>query len=101
MRIHHVQLMMPRGREDEALRFYVELLGLPRIPKPRDMPNPEGVWLSLGDQELHLGVQDGEIDRASRARHRRSRRALVAARRSGRRARAVHRGRRAAPRARA
>ncbi len=67
MRIHHVQLMMPRGREDEALRFYVELLGLPRIPKPRDMPNPEGVWLSLGDQELHLGVQDGEIDRASRA----------------------------------
>src|SRR5690606_25871564 len=33
MRIHHVQLMMPRGREDEALRFYVELLGLPRIPK--------------------------------------------------------------------
>jgi catechol 2,3-dioxygenase-like lactoylglutathione lyase family enzyme len=67
MRIHHVQLMMPRGREDEALRFYVELLGLARIPKPSDMPNPEGLWLSLGEQELHLGVQDAEIDRASRA----------------------------------
>lgn len=66
MRIHHVQLMMPRGREDEALRFYVELLGLVRIPKPSDMPDPTGVWLTLGEQEIHLGLQD-EIDRESRA----------------------------------
>ena len=67
MRIHHVQLMMPRGREDEAVRFYVDRLGLARIPKPADMPNPEGVWLTLGDHELHLGVQDGEVDGSSRA----------------------------------
>jgi catechol 2,3-dioxygenase-like lactoylglutathione lyase family enzyme len=67
MRIHHVQIMMPRGREAEAVRFYVELLGLTRIPKPSDLPNPDGVWLTLGDTQLHLGVQDGEIDRSSRA----------------------------------
>lgn len=67
MRIHHVQLMMPRGREDEAVRFYVELLGLARIPKPAEMPNPRGVWLSLGDHELHLGVQEADVDPTSRA----------------------------------
>lgn len=67
MRIHHVQIMMPRGREEEALRFYGELFGLARIPKPADMPNPGGVWLSLGETELHLGVQDGAVDAKSRA----------------------------------
>lgn len=67
MRIHHVQLMMPRGREADALAFYGELLGLARIPKPADMPNRDGVWFRLGEQELHLGVQDDSVDASSRA----------------------------------
>jgi catechol 2,3-dioxygenase-like lactoylglutathione lyase family enzyme len=67
MRIHHVQIMMPRGRAEDALAFYRDLLGLARIPKPADMPNPDGVWFRLGEQELHLGVQDGEVDASSRA----------------------------------
>ncbi|MEC7524940.1 MAG: VOC family protein [Myxococcota bacterium] len=58
MRIHHVQLMIPRGREAEALAFYRDGLGLTRIPKPADMPNPEGIWFALAGGELHLGVQD-------------------------------------------
>lgn len=58
MRIHHVQLMIPRGEEARALDFYATLLGLTRIPKPADMPNPDGIWFSLGDSEFHLGVQD-------------------------------------------
>ncbi len=67
MRIHHVQLMMPRGRDDDALAFYADLLGLARIEKPADMPNPDGIWLRLGEQELHLGVQDHDVDASSRA----------------------------------
>lgn len=68
MRIHHVQVMMPRGREAEAVRFYGELLGLRRIPKPADMPNPEGAWFALeGGGELHVGVQDADVDPTSRA----------------------------------
>ena len=59
MRIHHVQLMIPRGGEDEALAFYRDQLGLARIPKPADMPNPDGVWFRLAQGELHLGVQEG------------------------------------------
>jgi len=58
VRIHHVQLMIPRGGEDAALAFYRDALGLTRIPKPADMPNPEGIWFALADGELHLGVQD-------------------------------------------
>lgn len=58
---------MPRGREAEALRFYGELLGLPRIPKPADMPNPDGAWFALEGGELHVGVQDAPVDPASRA----------------------------------
>lgn len=67
MRIHHVQLMMPRGSEADAVRFYVQLLGLTRVAKPAEMPNPDGVWLALGDGQLHLGVQDGPVDPDSRA----------------------------------
>lgn len=66
MRIHHVQLMMPRGEDEAALAFYAGLLGLERIPKPPDMPNPEGIWLTLGDTQLHLGVQE-ERPAATRA----------------------------------
>ena len=61
MRIHHVQLMMPRGGDEAALAFYRELLGLERIPKPVDMPNPDGIWFTLGDTQLHLGVQDHPV----------------------------------------
>lgn len=65
MRIHHVQLMIPRGREKDALAFYEEGLGLTRIPKPAEMANPEGIWFRLGEGELHLGIQD---DRPPRSR---------------------------------
>ena len=35
--IHHVQLAMPAGREEEARRFYSVLLGIPETPKPPDL----------------------------------------------------------------
>src|SRR5205807_686128 len=34
VRLDHVQLAMPPGREDEAEAFYSGLLGLQRVPKP-------------------------------------------------------------------
>jgi predicted enzyme related to lactoylglutathione lyase len=58
--------MMPRGGERQASHFYGELLGLASIPKPADMENPEGLWFTLGDQQLHLGVQE-DPPHASRA----------------------------------
>jgi catechol 2,3-dioxygenase-like lactoylglutathione lyase family enzyme len=62
MRVHgidHVQLAMPRGREDEARRFYGDLLGLPEQPKPPNLAARGGCWFGTGGVQLHLGVEDG------------------------------------------
>ena len=37
VRLDHVQLAMPPGREDEAEAFYAGLLGLERVPKPEPL----------------------------------------------------------------
>jgi catechol 2,3-dioxygenase-like lactoylglutathione lyase family enzyme len=57
--IDHVQLAMPRGREDDARRFYGELLGLPEQPKPPNLAKRGGCWFGREGVVLHLGVEDG------------------------------------------
>jgi len=32
--LHHVQLAMPGGRENQATSFYEGLLGIPKVTKP-------------------------------------------------------------------
>jgi catechol 2,3-dioxygenase-like lactoylglutathione lyase family enzyme len=58
MRLDHVQLAAPPGSEEEARRFYGEVLGLDEIPKPESMRASGGVWFSLGEGELHIGIED-------------------------------------------
>jgi catechol 2,3-dioxygenase-like lactoylglutathione lyase family enzyme len=59
--LHHVQLAAPAGCEDEARRFYGELLGLTEVPKPATLAGRGGVWFSLDGrpdgQGLHIGVE--------------------------------------------
>jgi len=57
--IHHVQLAMPAGREDEARAFYGALLGLEEVAKPPGLAARGGVWFRSGELELHLGVEEG------------------------------------------
>jgi catechol 2,3-dioxygenase-like lactoylglutathione lyase family enzyme len=54
--IDHVQLAMPGGREEEARKFYGELLGLPETPKPPDLAARGGAWFESAAVKLHLGV---------------------------------------------
>ena len=42
---------------EESLRFYTEVFGLERIPSPDFSGHVE--WLRLGDQQLHLFLDDG------------------------------------------
>lgn len=56
--IDHVQLAMPRGREDDARVFYVAILGMQELPKPEELAKRGGCWFSSGDVQLHLGVED-------------------------------------------
>ena len=55
--LHHVQLAMPPGREDDARAFYVGVLGFTEIPKPANLVTRGGLWLKSGDADVHLGVE--------------------------------------------
>jgi catechol 2,3-dioxygenase-like lactoylglutathione lyase family enzyme len=54
--LDHVQVAAPAGCEDEARRFYGELLGLDEIVKPPLLAARGGCWFRLGAPELHIGV---------------------------------------------
>ncbi len=56
--LDHVQIAAPRGCEEEARRFYGELLGLREVPKPQKLATRGGVWFQVGAQQLHIGVED-------------------------------------------
>ncbi|MCD2187247.1 VOC family protein [Actinomycetospora soli] len=56
--IHHVQLAMPAGREDEARAFFVGALGMTEIEKPPVLAARGGAWFRGGGVELHLGVEE-------------------------------------------
>ena len=58
VRLDHVQLAMPPGREAEAEAFYAGLLGLTRRPKPEPMASRGGCWFESGPVALHLGVEE-------------------------------------------
>ncbi|MFB1081957.1 VOC family protein [Jeotgalibacillus sp. JSM ZJ347] len=57
-RIDHVQLTAPEGSEDEARRFYSDLLGLKEMPKPVNLRGNGGCWFEIGDQEIHIGREE-------------------------------------------
>jgi catechol 2,3-dioxygenase-like lactoylglutathione lyase family enzyme len=65
--IHHVQLTIPPGMEEAAREFYCAFLGLPEIAKPASLQSRGGLWLQVGDRQVHIGVEDGVNRRATKA----------------------------------
>jgi catechol 2,3-dioxygenase-like lactoylglutathione lyase family enzyme/ADP-ribose pyrophosphatase YjhB (NUDIX family) len=65
--IQHVQLTVPKGAEAEARRFYCGVLGLPEVQKPASLTGRGGLWLRVGDRQVHIGVEDGVDRQASKA----------------------------------
>lgn len=57
LRLDHVQLAMPAGREDEARAFYLGLLGIAEVPKPAHLAARGGCWFESGALKVHLGVE--------------------------------------------
>lgn len=55
--LHHVQLALPPGGEDDCRRFYVDVLGMVEVEKPPALAARGGLWLRGGALELHLGVE--------------------------------------------
>lgn len=56
--IDHVQVAAPPGCEPAARRFFGELLGLPEVEKPEPLRGRGGAWFQLGEQQLHVGVEE-------------------------------------------
>lgn len=56
--LHHIQLAMPPGAEDQARKFYIDTLGFEEVEKPAILKRRGGVWFSGAGVELHLGVEE-------------------------------------------
>ncbi len=65
--IHHVQLTIPPGSEDAARDFYCGVLGLPEVQKPANLQARGGLWLQVGDRQVHVGVEKGVDRQATKA----------------------------------
>lgn len=57
VKIDHVQLAMPAGREQEARDFYTGLLGVPEVAKPWQLASRGGCWFESNAVKIHLGVE--------------------------------------------
>jgi catechol 2,3-dioxygenase-like lactoylglutathione lyase family enzyme len=66
--VHHAQITVPKGKEAEAREFYCGVMGLSEIEKPASLEGRGGLWLGVGDRQLHIGVEDG-VDRGATKAH--------------------------------
>ncbi len=66
-RLNHVQITIPKGAEAQARAFYCDLLGLREIEKPASLQGRGGFWVQVGDQQIHVGTEDGVSRSATKA----------------------------------
>jgi catechol 2,3-dioxygenase-like lactoylglutathione lyase family enzyme len=66
--LDHVQLAAPAGCEDDARRFFGDLLGLRELEKPAPLRGRGGAWFALGPtHQLHVGVAPDPFVPATKA----------------------------------
>lgn len=58
LQIDHVQLAAPKDSEDRARHFFGDILGLKEIEKPKILKKRGGVWFSIGNQQIHIGIEE-------------------------------------------
>ncbi len=66
--LHHAQITIPTGTEEDARRFYCGVLGLQEADKPASLAGRGGFWLEVGGQQVHVGAEDG-VERAATKAH--------------------------------
>lgn len=66
--LHHAQITIPKGAEEQGRDFYCGLLGLSEIEKPDALKSRGGFWLSVGDRNVHVGTEEG-FDRTTTKAH--------------------------------
>ncbi|UNL83520.1 VOC family protein [Priestia koreensis] len=66
--LHHAQITIPTGAEEEGKNFYCRVLGLAEIEKPESLKGRGGFWLKVGHQDVHVGTEEG-VDRSTTKAH--------------------------------
>jgi catechol 2,3-dioxygenase-like lactoylglutathione lyase family enzyme len=66
--LHHAQITIPKGKEEEGKKFYCNILGLEEIGKPDSLKGRGGFWLKVGDRQVHVGTED-DFDRTATKAH--------------------------------
>ncbi|SHM74334.1 VOC family protein [Gracilibacillus kekensis] len=65
--LHHAQITIPKGAEEEGKQFYCNVLGLEEVEKPESLKGRGGFWLKVGDRDVHVGTEDGFDRRTTKA----------------------------------
>src|SRR5258708_29198737 len=65
--MHHVQSTVADGQERAAGEFYCKVMGLREIEKPKALKGRGGLWLAVGDLQVHVGVETGADRGATKA----------------------------------
>ncbi len=65
--LHHAQITVPKGAEEDARRFYCGVMGLPEVEKPASLAGRGGFWLQVGDRQVHVGTEEGVERQATKA----------------------------------
>jgi len=47
---------MPADGEDDARRFFCDILGMIELPKPAELAKRGGCWFASGSVQIHVGV---------------------------------------------
>jgi catechol 2,3-dioxygenase-like lactoylglutathione lyase family enzyme len=64
-RIDHIQICIPKGKENEAREFYTNIIGFKEIPKPVELIPNGGLWYQAGNIQFHIGTEN-EINTSKR-----------------------------------
>lgn len=64
--LNHVNVTVPAALEEAAKHFYAVVLGLKQISKPEGPNQNRGAWYQLGSAQLHLSLEDGVQNKASK-----------------------------------
>lgn len=57
IKLDHIQICIPPGKEEEARKFYTDILGLNEIQKPAALIPNGGLWFEAADIQLHIGTE--------------------------------------------
>jgi len=57
IRANHIHICVPPERLGEARAFYNDIIGLNEIERPNHLFSSAGHWFTIGDIELHIGVE--------------------------------------------